>query len=270
MTVPHLDDESLSAAIDGEATAAETAHLSTCSQCRAGLEARATVARAVGAPVTPRPAAAVDDAIRQALDAWPDAAMASPAATARPLAPAVVGPGVRSRPSRHWMAGVAGIAAAVVVVGGIVAVTRQSKPSRTTASSSSLAAGASVSSTTAPAFAAQPGSRDLGEQSDAAVVAQLVTAAQGAAGATPNLAVPGITSTVSRDRGASPDLTLPPCVTEARSAIGARADSATVALVATLRWRGQPAVVDVFAVPGGQAGVIMTAEGCSFLSLLPL
>jgi len=284
MTLPHLDDESLSAAIDGEATAAEEAHLATCSRCQAGLEALAFVAQAVGAPVAPRPAEAVDAAIRQALGDLSSAARldshlpapARPFVSPPPIAP--VAPVGRRRSSRSWMAGVAGIAAAVVVVAGIVSLMSRSHPSNTTALSH-LSVGASGASTTVPALApvpvpgaaAGPATRDLGEQSDAAVVAQLVTASERAAGVGPDLAVGGVTSTAARNPAASAELPAVPCVTEARQALGgAAADNGVVAFVATLRWRGQAAVVAVFSVPGGQVGVIMKTAGCSFLAGLTL
>lgn len=319
MTLPHLDDESLSAAVDGEATVAEQAHLSTCSRCQAEVQARAAVARAVGAPVTPRSPAAVNAAIAQALGALPQSgrrdALGSPGAAAAgvplaagldspgaaavgvPMAPPggsrvpsasapMAGPGgsrvpspsplqaptSRRRPSRTWLAGVAGVAAAVVVVGGLVAVMSRTQTTRSTASSPpSLSAGASAASTTIPLPAASALTRDLGAQSDAAVVAQLVTASERAAGAGSNLAVPGVTSTVARNPVAAPDLSRPsPCVAEARRALGGAAtDSTATPFVATLRWRGQAAVVVVFSLAAGQAGVIMDAVGCSVLADLP-
>ncbi len=70
MTAQHLDDEALSAALDGAASGDEEAHLATCPTCQAQLASRAAVARAVGAPVAPRPAAEIDVAIAQALMAW--------------------------------------------------------------------------------------------------------------------------------------------------------------------------------------------------------
>ena len=67
MTAAHLDQEALSAALDGEATAAERGHLATCEDCRRGLDSVRAVARAVAAPVTPRGRLATDAAIRAVL-----------------------------------------------------------------------------------------------------------------------------------------------------------------------------------------------------------
>ncbi|HLY83529.1 MAG TPA: zf-HC2 domain-containing protein [Acidimicrobiales bacterium] len=69
MTDPHLDDEALSAALDGEATAAEESHLESCPACRQRIDVLRSVALAVGGPVPPRPAAAVDAAVGAALGA---------------------------------------------------------------------------------------------------------------------------------------------------------------------------------------------------------
>ena len=92
MTTPHLDDEALSAAFDGEASADEQAHLHGCAQCRAGLDNMAEVARAVGAPVPLRPARDVAASISRAIGARTelseatgglgDGAQASPATAA--------------------------------------------------------------------------------------------------------------------------------------------------------------------------------------------
>jgi hypothetical protein len=69
MTDLHLDDEALSAALDGEATAAEESHLVSCPACRQRIDVLRSIALAVGGPVPPRPATAVDAAVGAALDA---------------------------------------------------------------------------------------------------------------------------------------------------------------------------------------------------------
>jgi hypothetical protein len=101
MTTPHLDDEALSAAFDGEASADEQAHLHGCALCRAGLDHMAEVARAVGAPVPLRPARDVAASISRAIGArtelseatgrLPDGAQASLAAAAETTDPAMPG-----------------------------------------------------------------------------------------------------------------------------------------------------------------------------------
>ncbi len=69
MTIDHLDDVALSAAIDAEATAEQQAHLATCAPCRRRASAFRAVAQAVAAPVTPRSAADVTTAIEAAIAA---------------------------------------------------------------------------------------------------------------------------------------------------------------------------------------------------------
>ncbi len=82
MTTSHLDDEALSAALDGAATEAEHVHLTSCSICQARMQSLAFVARAVATPVGDRPRGEVDAAIERALRAWSesDAAAASDSA----------------------------------------------------------------------------------------------------------------------------------------------------------------------------------------------
>jgi hypothetical protein len=73
----HLDDETISAALDGEPIDGDArAHLDGCASCRARLDAFGRVAAAVGAPVTAPSASARDDAIAAALAA--DVAPAQP------------------------------------------------------------------------------------------------------------------------------------------------------------------------------------------------
>ena len=71
---PHLDGEATSAALDGEATAEETAHLAGCAPCQAGVARLRPVQTAVAAPVA-LDGAAREAAITAALAAFePDAA----------------------------------------------------------------------------------------------------------------------------------------------------------------------------------------------------
>ena len=84
MTDTHLDDEALSAALDGEATAAEESHLVSCPACRQRIDVLRGIALAVGGPVPPRPAAAVDAAVGAALGAALDAPLGAGEAVAGP------------------------------------------------------------------------------------------------------------------------------------------------------------------------------------------
>lgn len=66
MTDPHLDDDALSAHLDGLDAGP---HLAACADCRARLDALAAAAAAIGAPVGLPPESVVDDAVARALDA---------------------------------------------------------------------------------------------------------------------------------------------------------------------------------------------------------
>ncbi len=71
MTGDHLDDDALSATLDGEATPAEAAHAGECPTCRARLDVFRAAANAVGTAVGPVDAARREDAIAAALAAVP-------------------------------------------------------------------------------------------------------------------------------------------------------------------------------------------------------
>ncbi|HEX3539252.1 MAG TPA: hypothetical protein VHT75_02305 [Acidimicrobiales bacterium] len=281
MTTPHLDDEALSAAFDGEATAAEQAHLRTCPACRARLQPLATVARAVGQPVVPPPLGDVDRAVALALQsAAPTAPTASdthsPIVPSAPTAPTATGRPAR-RPGR-WLGPAAGVAAAAVLaIVGLAVLLGRSHPSvpATTAARAPAAGGGAApssptSATLAPALANPPA--DLGNQTDAATVAQLVRAATqpatsgpSSSGAQAGAASSGPAPSVN---GGQP---LVVCESSARNATGLAADSsATVRYQARLVWRDQPAVVVVFSRSGGLAGAIIKTADCSVLAVLPL
>ncbi|MDQ6616185.1 MAG: zf-HC2 domain-containing protein [Actinomycetota bacterium] len=291
MTIPHLDQEALSAALDGQATAADRAHLDTCPQCREDMAALATVARAVAGPVPPRPQREVDAAIERAVASWSPVAPveslasddggAEPVNWGRPTPSRPAGapphrPARQGRGSHRWLETAAGLAAAVIVVGGVVALSRRTSnhPSSTT-SSPALGAGPSRSS---PRFGTSYGT-DLGDQSDPGTVARLVVGAlpAGSAGAArvpgpeDTSTVPARSATTPADQLPTDQLPAATCEAEARAAVGLTAGgSAVVRYFAMLRWRGQPSVVVVLAKPGGLAGVIMRTADCSVLAVLPL
>lgn len=287
MTTEHLDDDALSAAVDGAATAAEMAHLSSCPACQARQASLAAVARAVGAPVPRRSRRQVDEAVALALAAWsageteevssPARIVATPATASRPPTPgprpATLEGARHRRGSPRWLPAAAGIAAAVVILGGVVAVTRGRSASR-----SATASGAPTSTVAASAPSVSS-SADLGDQSDPLVVARLVDgalsrgAAPGAAAtpsaaassAAPGLGSPGPAQTLAPPRSA--------CAGQARDAVGlatAPAGSTSLSYVASLRWLGQPAVVVVFSGPGGPSAAVMKTADCSVLAILPL
>src|SRR6516165_10060007 len=112
MNGSHLDDESLSAALDNiSGTPEDETHLAGCRHCQARLEELAGVAQAVAAPVPARSRDEVDAAIQRALAATP----ASPAAT-EATKPVDLG---HRRPLRRWIGAAAAVAAAAVLVAGL-------------------------------------------------------------------------------------------------------------------------------------------------------
>ncbi|MDQ1393557.1 MAG: hypothetical protein QOF30_2534 [Acidimicrobiaceae bacterium] len=287
MTTSHLDDEALSAALDGVATEAEHAHLSSCSICQAQMASLAFVARAVATPVGDRPRSEVDAAVEGALRAWSgsDDAVASDSVlepepsrreTLTLAAPTPIGVGSgraaarRASRSPRWLGAAAGIAAAVIVVGGAVALSRGRTTSRAS-TTAGLAPQSSSSTRPTPDAAASGSSADLGDQSDPSVLAHRVSAAVGQRVSGSAAAEPGFgATTIAGPTAPSGDQrAAPTCVAQAATATGA-ADNPAPDLVATLRWRGEPAVVVVFSRPGGLAGAVMRQADCSLLVVLPL
>ena len=276
MNNEHLDDEALSAAIDGDVEAAALDHVAACPACRNRLEALRAVASAVSTPPAPRPAADVDRAIAAALDAG-----LAPAAT--PGAKHGRAPVVALFQRRSAIAALAA-AAVIVLAAGITGALRWGGSSSRPSASVSLARpGAKpFQSTGAPEAAAgsAAGSAgaalagpDLGAQSDPAVVAGLVRARIGGAGVAPGARANG---PQAGGTAASPAPAVPPselaCAPEAAQAAGVSATS-PLRLVASLVWRGQPALAFVFDRPGtsgGLAGVIVHQPDCAALVTLPL
>jgi hypothetical protein len=284
MNTNHLDDEALSAAIDGEAEAGALVHLATCAACRRRLEALRAAASAVSTP-PPRPSPLeVDRAIAAALDAALEPAAGSPDSSGGGRRRAAI---VALFPRRPAIAALAA-AAVIVLAAGITGALRWNGSSSRSNESVSLAhpgAPKSFSSAGAP-VGAGPGAAasgvpvlagpDLGAQSDPAVVAGLVRARITSGPYQPGAAVNGPRANAG-GTGPSPqaspvaptDLT---CAPEAAQAVGVAATS-PLRLVAGLQWRGQAAVVFVFDRPGsagGLAGVIVRRSDCAALVTLPL
>lgn len=121
----HLDDEALSAAIDGELAPVATAHLAGCDACASRLDALRAAAAAVASPVTPPSGARRDAALAAALQAFDE--VASPdreeisAAERTPVS--AIGDGRGARRGRDGLrtvsAWLGGVAAAVLLVVGL-------------------------------------------------------------------------------------------------------------------------------------------------------
>jgi hypothetical protein len=106
---PPIDDDVVSAVLDGEATPDERALVEGSAAGRRRLAELRAVATQLGEPVDPLPLASIDRLVGRALDAGPQPVHRE------------VAPLHRARPARRWGAAVA---AAVLVAGGIVAVAR--------------------------------------------------------------------------------------------------------------------------------------------------
>jgi hypothetical protein len=98
----HLDDEAISAVLDGEGTTEEAAHVDACATCAARRDALRDASLLVRTPIAPVAPADRDEAVRRALQA--DAA------------PANVVPMRRGRHAPAWIGAAAAIAAVVLGV----------------------------------------------------------------------------------------------------------------------------------------------------------
>jgi hypothetical protein len=252
---PHLDDDRLSAWLDGEATEADARHAETCPECTAVLAAwREAIAQLAQRP-PPASAGERDAAVQAALGA-----VEPSHDTAVPLEDRRGRGRVFSR-SRV----LAGIAAAVVIAGIAVGVSQaggggSSHPS-TAAGTANPPAASSQPRANASAGAALPGqsstSIDIGAvQDQAGLVAilrprvQNATAARTPAGST-SAAVPGP----------------PSCQAPAADAAGVAPPGAPV-VEASLTYRGAPAQVFVFAVGERYTAAVVGRAGCRLLAVV--
>jgi len=266
--IPHLDDDRLSALIDGAGDPADIEHAEGCPSCRARLDTWREV-RGWLAADPPAP-----DATRR--DAAVAAALAAVPSEVVPLAP-------RRRPP-VLIGAVAAVAAAVILVavialavsghgrksGGRLSAARppaaKVAPRPAPAASSAGAAragegnansagGASGGGTSSGAFspAASPPLGDY--QGPGALVAALRPALTGAAAET--YSVP------AADGVASPGFGV--CVAPATSAAGQHAGTKPV-LEATLTYLGSPAQVFVFPDATRHVAVVTRVPGCALLA----
>jgi hypothetical protein len=238
MTPPdHLDDETLSAALDGDEQAA-AAHLAACAACRERLDALRRAAAAVGAPVPPVPTLVRERHIAAAL---------AEAGTAAP--------------ARHRRRLVALAAAAALAAGvALPLALRDANPPDDLASRAAQAQKAPAEraqAETAPAAGAAA-LVDLGPLDEAslpaAVSARLHRAAAGAA----------------PSEGGAAALAAPPLAPgdAERCAAAVRAATpglAPLALAAGATWKGSPALVLAFSAGTGPVTVYVTDPACGIL-----
>jgi hypothetical protein len=255
MTAPeHLDDDQLTALLDGEGSDDDRAHLDTCDHCAGRAEALRTVTALVGAPPRP-PARARDEAVAAAL-----------AAAERPVA--VVPRPARGRPPA-WLLPAAAVVALVALVA--VVVPRWGQGDDDSGSGGDLAARAAQEdeggggqddaaergSAPAPAADAPTLLRgalgELGSVDDEAALAARIDEAL-------------TTSTASHD--AAPDGG--PCDAVVRQA---EAGLGTLVLRASAAWQGTPAEVLAYAPVGVGSptrAVVVALDGCTTLAVVDL
>lgn len=239
MTEPHLDDQTLSATIDGESW---PDHLAGCPDCMARRRRLAEAAARIAAPVTPAPDTVREQALRAAA--------------------AVVTPRRSPSPGR-----ILAVAAAIVLVLGLgvtpLLFRGGSRPAET----------ASPPIDDKAATVAGP---DLGVVDDAPTLDMRLRAALGPS--VPSQASPAAPGDQAEtqaqdDRVSGGEFSSAagapggqPCEKQARRA-GAK--GAALVLSASLTWQGQPAYVFVLSDPGAERlsrrAVVLSRSGCSIL-----
>lgn len=242
---PHLDDETLSAVLDGT-EAPPGGHLDTCADCRHRLDALRRAAAAVAAPPPPVPDALRDRHITAALAALPPGAAAGGTAGAATVA-------VR-RARRPWQRVAIGLAAAAAAAGLVLPL------SRLGGDGSDVASNKAAREAAGPTAAAAGAALDLGAVDEAslpaALAARLAHPATGAGGtATEALPTP-------------PDPVAQRCEASLRASTPGLAQ---LLLAATATWKGTPAVVLAFG-PGPRSVVayVTDAERCEILHFVRL
>ena len=289
---PHLDDDRLSALIDGDATPDDLAHAATCSECNRLVAAWREASQLVSIPSDPPPAAQRQAAVEAALK---DGAAQPPAPDddphAGPVSLAARRDRVRPRAPRALIGPrIAAAAAAVIVIAGVaVAVshsgggsTKSSTASRSTASASTASGSIAGRSTAGGQFAAPVSATTLalpsttssaasqgsataagplarfevlaGNQSPASLVASL----QAAMTPTPS-------TTKSAAQPSPSQVALAPCLNRAAADVGVKADSVP-ALAASLTYQGAAAQVFVFAVGAGHVAAVVAGPACALLT----
>lgn len=257
----HLSDELISAALDGELTAAEQAevdtHIPRCAECSARLDAFRAVAGAVGAFEATAVAPKVVPLERKRRRVGPPLAWLAAAAAAVMLLAGIAGL-VRTTEDSDEMASVASDTAAQAEEKG--------------ADTEGFAAGGGSASAGVVAAAEPLDGGDLGDRSEPEDVAALVRAAldSGVRSVAPTAAMAASDDAEAGPTPAgAPATTAPPpgrpCVDEARASGGEQLG--LLRYVALLRYRGTPAVLLAFdRNDGGRQAFVMALSGCAVLA----
>jgi hypothetical protein len=275
---PHLDEETLSASIDGEASAEEEAHVAACAACRGRRDNLAAAAAAVRrATVDPRPPAEVASAVSRALlrglevPAGSSAAASAPRPRPAPASsPAVTHVAARRRrPITVALATASAAAAVAAIVFGALSIhpgrsvtagSSSGASSAATRSSASGQTGTASSGSGSPAPHASPtsGAVSLGSYpSPGPLAAALHRRLAPMAGATAR--APGSPEAAAAVLGSC------------QAAVTARAQEpagAVPVLAGRLTYQGQPAAVAVYRSGGTLVAVVADIPGCEVVAVL--
>lgn len=282
---PHLDDESLSAALDGE-DAAAAAHLSGCAACQSRADRLvAAIATVADTPLLPAPIGFADRAVAAALAAY--SAERSGGAEGN----AVVVPLRRARRVPPWALGAAAAVAALLVAVPVLTRDKGDDSQQTVAAAVPATEAAKVADAAGSAAAAVVDGGDLGEQTDPLVVSRVLAAAVGGGAsppgpsqfdssesrvAAPQASAAGATTTVPVPVTAGVAAPAPVMATAGgacEAALPAVTKAALGPLVyrGTLRWQGTPSVVLAYRLPTTSGGeprhrlLVISIEGCRLL-----
>lgn len=301
MTAHHLDDEDLSAHLDGDAA---PPHLGSCAVCSDRLgalgAARDTVA---AAGVDPLPRSAIDEMVARAMEAQPIGSLGSEdpeGAVPQPVAPSadLVARRGRRTPPPTWLITAAAAIAALAGIAGLLRATGSDSSSTSLAdgggngglqsleSSGRDENGSSDRVSGAPKVAGaavdpEVVQMDLGDQDDPVALTALVSDDRNSsAAAQTQTASP--TRSESSDTASDEESPAPPsptttalrvdrarCRTEAER-IGAGRFSRLVS-TSTLRWKATPAEVLVFALTEPSGGIsrqamVLARSNCALLA----
>lgn len=254
--LPHLDDESLSGLVDGalDAAAAEAAraHVAACATCDRRLEQVVAVRDAIGRDVETEPGG-VDAAVTAALAAWDE--------------PEALRRWRWARPPAAWIGAAAVVLALLAAVPLLLAQRSQDQlAARGEASSEKAEDEAGEPNAAGGAGTSAPATADFGSHDDTATLVALLDT--GAYAAPPAAAYDASADNESSG-GAQERRAQPQCVEAGRRVAAGRAG----ALLTTgpVSWRGEAAVVLLFAVEDSKAGgtrqlYVMSQVGCDLLA----
>lgn len=266
----HLDDEQLSAALDGEGEAETASHLRACAACAARLDGLRRAVALIGEPVPPPSAVLVDRAVGAALQGTTGAEPTTPAAVP-----------IRRRyltPPLSWAAAAAAAIAVLVGIAALVGTTgddgsdmaarpapeghleadeAHDAPGRAAPVDQDAQSFAAEGTASSGSSTAGEGLEDLGAHDDPDALAAAVRARVEA--------IPRRAERSSDDEAS--EIT---CRREAEAVGGGRLGPLVHA--ATAQWKGEPAYVLTFSLSeedGGDAGhqvYVMSSSRCSLLA----